>query len=613
MGTHGIAVVLGTVSLLELLRQIGHAMPNPQLFTAVAVTYAAFSGGYKGGLAGAFIGVAYAFYFFSSPDGLFQYTAVNSSKVAVNAVTLPAIALMVSVLKHRLAASIHDQAQRFILAANAPILRVDRKGKISLWNRNLARLTGRSPDDLNGHSLAELLSGEEQKSALKEAFDAALEGRETSNLNLTLSGIYGETSELIMSFAPDHDARGRVTGITGVGQDITKHMQAKRLLDASEERIAGVMQNAADGIITISANGTIESFNAAAKNIFGYTADEAIGRNVRILMAPEIAGKHDEYLRSYRHTGRGKILGVGSRELVGRRKDGTVFPVDIAIGEQGSGENRSFIGIARDITDRKQAEKALLAAKEEADLANRAKSEFLASMSHELRTPLNAIIGFSQVINSEILGPLGNPTYRDYAGDILASGHHLLELINDVLDISRIEAGKAVLHEADVDVIDAIQSCVTMTKERAAANEVSLIIDSGDEAIPPLRADPRMLKQILINLLTNAIKFNRPGGAVTIKTRYDADTDIFALQVIDTGIGIAADDIPKALTRFQQIDGDLCRRYDGTGLGLPLARALAELHGGSLEIQSRIGEGTVVSVHMPAGGIAEDEPSRAYG
>ena len=228
-------------------------------------------------------------------------------------------------------------------------------------------------------------------------------------------------------------------------------------------------------------------------------------------------------------------------------------------------------------------------------------------MSHELRTPLNAIIGFSEIISKEVLGPVGNPDYRDYAGDILASGQHLLGLIEDVLDLSRIEAGKAELREENVDIPQLIRSCITMAKGQAATGGVSLTVDLDEKTMPSLRADPRKLKQILVNLLSNAIKFNKAGGTVTIKGRHAADSG-YTLQVIDTGIGIAPDDIPKALTRFQQLDGDLNRRYEGTGLGLPLAKSLTELHGGSLDIQSTVGQGTTVTVRLPSEQVVVPAP-----
>ncbi len=244
------------------------------------------------------------------------------------------------------------------------------------------------------------------------------------------------------------------------------------------------------------------------------------------------------------------------------------------------------------------AEEKVLKAKEHAELANRAKSEFLANMSHELRTPLNAVIGFSDMICSETFGPVGSPKYLEYVKDINGAGVHLLELINDILDLSKIEAGKVELYEEYVDASHVIRSCLTLVKERAADAGVLLEHDIAS-SLPALRADKRKLKQILLNLLSNAVKFTLAGGKVTIRSWFRTD-DGYVFQVADTGIGIALEDIPKALAPFRQIDGDLNRKYEGTGLGLPLTKALTELHGGSLDLQSEVGVGTTVTVRFPA-------------
>ena len=240
----------------------------------------------------------------------------------------------------------------------------------------------------------------------------------------------------------------------------------------------------------------------------------------------------------------------------------------------------------------------LTMAKEQAELANRAKSEFLAAMSHELRTPLNAILGFSEVIQNETFGPVGNVKYREYAGDIHESGHHLLDLINDILDLSKIESGTDELHEDKIEIPEIIRSTLKLVGHRAEQGGVKLQLELPDP-LPALRVDERKLKQILVNLLSNAVKFTDAGGVVTLRAWCRMGSG-YVFQIVDTGIGMAPEDIPKALSRFGQVDGDLNRQYEGTGLGLPLTKALVELHGGVLDLQSEVGVGTTVTVRFPA-------------
>ena len=219
-------------------------------------------------------------------------------------------------------------------------------------------------------------------------------------------------------------------------------------------------------------------------------------------------------------------------------------------------------------------------------------------MSHELRTPLNAIIGFSQTIKDEIFGPVGSARYRDYSVDIYESGQHLLGLINDILDLSKVESGEDELCEDDIEIHDVARSVSMLVKGRAHKAGVVLETDLAEQ-LPMLRADERKLKQILVNLLSNAIKFTDVGGRVFLKISLPNDGG-HVFQVIDTGIGIASEDIPTALSRFGQVDGSLARKYEGTGLGLPLTKLLVELHGGTLNLQSEVGVGTTVTVRFPA-------------
>ncbi len=248
--------------------------------------------------------------------------------------------------------------------------------------------------------------------------------------------------------------------------------------------------------------------------------------------------------------------------------------------------------------ERRRFEAEMLADKERAEVADRAKTEFLANTSHELRTPLNAIIGFSEMIRSHTFGPVGNPKYVEYAKDIHESGKHLLALINDILDLSKVEAGKLELSEEAIDLVRLLGDCATLVCQRIDAGGLRLEHDLPP-GLPLIRGDARHVKQILLNLLSNAIKFTRPGGRITLAASADGAAGL-TITVADTGIGIAAGDIAKALAPFGQVETPMSRDFDGTGLGLPLSRALIEAHGGSLRLASELDRGTVVSLTFPA-------------
>ena len=264
--------------------------------------------------------------------------------------------------------------------------------------------------------------------------------------------------------------------------------------------------------------------------------------------------------------------------------------------EVASGE-RYLVGIISDITERKRMEKDLVAAKLKAEDANRAKSMFLANMSHELRTPLNAVIGFAEIIKDELLGAINEPRYRDYAGDIHSSGKALLHLINDILDMTKVEAGTYQLREDVCDVAKIVGNAVDQVKNLAVQNELNVCVDVPDD-MPFLFADERCVRQVLVNFLSNGIKFTPKGGHVTVRARLEPAGAI-ALAVVDTGIGMAQDDIPQALSPFQQLESSHGRKYEGTGLGLSLTKAMVELHEGALQVESKVGAGTTVIAHFP--------------
>ncbi len=263
-----------------------------------------------------------------------------------------------------------------------------------------------------------------------------------------------------------------------------------------------------------------------------------------------------------------------------------------------TGSFMGYRGTAEDMTALRQREEALIMAKESAELANRSKTEVLTNMSHELRTPLTAVIGFSEVMERELFGPLGSLRYQDYATDIKESAQHLLALINDILDVAKIEAGAHELCEEEIDLGETVRAVERLVSERANRAGLTLAVATA-EKLPQIKADGRKLKQALLNLMSNAIKFTPEGGRVGLHVRQDTDGS-FIIEVSDTGIGIAPEDIPRVFAPFEQVDSRISRQFEGTGLGLPLSDGFVRLHGGRLTLESTVGEGTRAIIRLPA-------------
>ena len=268
--------------------------------------------------------------------------------------------------------------------------------------------------------------------------------------------------------------------------------------------------------------------------------------------------------------------------------------------------NHSVDSLGRFLQDWEQREVELKEAKELAESANRAKTAFLANMSHELRTPLNAINGFSEMIAMEMFGPIGDPRYREYVEQINFSGNHLLAVINDILDISKVEAGKSELNMDEVDPGDLIASTVELMRERANQGGLALSVEISPD-LPIIVADGRRVQQVLLNLMSNAIKFTPEGGVVTVRADWHPEEGL-QVAIRDTGIGISADKMHTVFEPFGQIENAFTKKYEGTGLGLPLAKALIELHGGDFKIQSRLNVGTTAIFTLPADLAAPESP-----
>lgn len=372
---------------------------------------------------------------------------------------------------------------------------------------------------------------------------------------------------------------------------------------SSPEVYRGMFEHAIWGIFQTTPDGHYLAANPALARIYGHDTPASmlgaltdIGR--QLYVDPH---RRDEFVRLMRETG--VVSGFESQVY---RRDGEVIWISESCREVRSSQGALlyYEGTVEDITVRKHAERDLQAAKEQAEAASRAKSAFLANMSHELRTPLNAILGFAQILRDEILGPMGEPKYREYAGDIYGSGKHLLDVINDILDLTKIEGGHLNLDEQEVDVGNVFSACERLVAESARTAQVDLRVTSPREPMV-LSVDPTRLTQILLNLLSNAIKFTPEGNRVALSMSRGENGDCL-ISVTDTGIGMTAEEIVQALQPFQQIDNSLARRYEGTGLGLTLTKLLTELHGGSLALESERGRGTRVTVCLPAWRVIPD-------
>ncbi len=390
---------------------------------------------------------------------------------------------------------------------------------------------------------------------------------------------------------------GRVLTSLGTMRDITIEKQAALSLEEAEARMRAIIDTAADGIITINEFGIVQSYNTAAEEIFGYMTAEVAGKNIKMLMPEPYTSQHDEYLAAYLRTGAAKVIGFG-RDVQGQRKNGDIFPMNLAVSHTNLRGETLFTGIVRDISERIEAELQLVKAKEEAEKANLAKSDFLAHMSHEFRTPLNAIRGFSEAILSEPFGIIGNEKYREYLQDILFSGKHLTRIVNDVLDISKIEAGNFTLIEDNFDAITALSECINLSAGIIQDGHGPHLLAGQMPVSIMLHGDKRVFRQILLNLLSNAVKFTPDGGTITTSAMIE-DGGGASFSIADTGPGVAPDKLEVILSPFGQVRSSPHHTHDGTGLGLSLSKQLIDLHGGTLEIQTTLGGGMTVTVHFP--------------
>lgn len=364
------------------------------------------------------------------------------------------------------------------------------------------------------------------------------------------------------------------------------------------DELQAVLDTATDGVVILDRQGRIVSINRSAEALFGYEQREIVGKDLLLLFAPESHRAAFDYLDSLRSNGVASLLNDG-REVIGRVRQGGSVPLFMTIGrlggERAGEEAKRFCAVLRDVTSFKKAENELTAAKRQAEEASSQKSDFLAKISHEVRTPLNAIIGFAEVMMEERFGPMGNERYRSYARDIHTSGEHVISLVNDLLDLSKIEAGKLDLSFSSVNLNEVVQQSVSLMQPQASRDRIIIRMALAGN-LPNVVADSRSMRQIVLNLLSNSIKFTQAGGQAIISTTLSERGEA-VLRVRDTGVGMTERELAIAMEPFRQVASTT---LGGTGLGLPLTKALVEANRAAFTIQSTKNSGTLVEVTFPS-------------
>jgi PAS domain S-box-containing protein len=496
-------------------------------------------------------------------------------------------------LSHALLATIIEHAADSIEITGADF-------RLQYVNPAFEQNTGYSRAEAVGQTPGTFLRSDKLDRAYYEAIERTIRGGRVLRGELIARRRDGDTRYQEATISPVMDANGAIQHFVAIKRDVTSRRIAETSLETARTLLADTIDSISEGLALFDADDGLvlhnirfldaHPFLPRDRSLVGVAFEEVLrsGLAAGAFLDPQAATDPDRWLKV----------------RLSRHRNPTDQPIEQAMADgrwvrvtERRTNGGGIVGVWTDITDSKRREAAVFEAKEAAELASRAKSTFLANMSHELRTPLNAVIGFAELIGLQVNGPVGHDRYLEYARDIRVSGEHLLTLINDILDLSRIEAGAVELNEDDIVCAELIDSCVRLIGGQAARAGLGLeVAPAGD--LPAIRGDRRRLRQVLINLLSNAVKFTPKGGRIRLWAERRPDGGL-ALCVSDTGIGMSADGIVEALTPFKQLDNCLARRYEGAGLGLPLSKNLIELHGGRLELASEVGRGTTAGCWLP--------------
>jgi protein-histidine pros-kinase len=467
-------------------------------------------------------------------------------------------------------------------AAPDAIVIVDRYGKIVIVNAQTEMLFGYTRDELLGRAV-EMLIPERVRAkhpAHRANFFAEPRVRSMGS-GLELLGLRKDGTEFPIEISLSPLQTEAEVLVSSAIRDISDRKKAER-------KFKDLLESAPDAMVIVNTDGRILLINAQTESLFGYARQELVGQWVEMLMPERFRRIHPRHRNGYFAAPHPRGMGTGL-ELFGLRKDGTEFPIEISLSPIETEGGTLVSSAIRDITERRRLEGRM-------QEASRLKSEFLANMSHELRTPLNAIIGFAELMHRGRVGPV-SPEHKEYLGDILSSSKHLLQLINDVLDLAKVESGKMDFRPESVDLAKLAAEVRDVLRGVAATRRLRVQI-SVDPEVATVIVDPARVKQILYNYLSNAIKFTPEQGAISIRILPEG-LSMFRIDVEDTGVGISPENLDKLFVEFQQLDATVAKKYQGTGLGLALTKRLAEAHGGRVEVRSVVGKGSTFSVILP--------------